>query len=167
MENQFEEYEIQLIEKNIMRKPYSDIAFLLSRPLEEVSAFINDHIKDRGIITHQQTIDQKKAERTHTEKKPRAARPRKKKEKDTKIISRLILQDQKVARAKRFEPAFKTKKIDYSKMKTVRIDDKTIVYAEIHEDPEVVRKKYFSNKKVRPFLPTGSKNTEVKKFKPV
>jgi hypothetical protein len=60
--------------------------------------------------------------------------------KDQKTLR--ILEAQKAARAKELSPKHKTKPIDLTKVRTVRIDEKTIVYAALDEDPEEVRARY-------------------------
>jgi hypothetical protein len=129
MYTEFSTIDVELIEKEVTRKSHADIAFLIDKPVEEVAAFIGDYFKDKGIITFQEV-----------QKKPRERMPSKPKEKkkDVIITSRRILKD----RSKRPEPKFQTKKVDYSKMTSVRIDDKTMVYLKPGQTTEQAKAKY-------------------------
>jgi hypothetical protein len=63
VENQFAEFEIMVIEKEVSRKSYQDIAFFLDRSVDDVREFIGEWIKNRGIIPYQQVLDVSNSER--------------------------------------------------------------------------------------------------------
>lgn len=147
MDQHFTEADIMLIEKEISQKSYKDIAFLLDRPVEEVIGFCILYAREKGIVTYQQQLDEnrpakkvrEKAEKAPREKK-HAGRPAKKPE--PKIISRQIIQEQKVKRDRQGKPIFKTKTVDLSRLHQVRIDHKTCIYIKPGQDPEKVKKTY-------------------------
>jgi hypothetical protein len=167
MENEFTELEIALIEKEATRKPYSEIAFLLDRTVKEVKDFISVFFKDREIVLFQSLLDEKKKTRPSVIREPRPSKGEKKK---PRKISRIIQQENKAAfKNTRGGRVYFDRQVDYSKLITVRIDDKTFVYAQPGEDPDKVREKYFHNltlpKQISPSQ--RNKTLEVKKFKPV
>lgn len=140
MEHNFTEADIMLIEKEISQKSYKDIAFLLDRPIEEVIGFCILYAREKGIVAYQQLLDERrpaKKVREKSEKAPRekstAGRPSKKPE--PKIISRQILQEQKVKRDRQGKPIFQTKAVDLSRMHEVRINPKTCIYIKPGQDP--------------------------------
>lgn len=128
----FNELEKELIRKEMSRKSAKDLAFLLDRSIEEVRLVISGMAGDARVIPLQHVIDQNR--------KPRAGRQKKKKEKV--IISRIIESDQKAKRARGNQPQFKTKSIDYSQLVLIRIDHKTQIYIRPDQDPETERQAY-------------------------
>lgn len=166
MDNQFYEFEILMIEKEIRRKSYADIAFLLDRPVEEVSAFINDYLIGKDIVTFQQLLDQRLSERPARIKKPKQPRePKPEKKKEKVISSRVIIPDRRPRAESRRR--YKTLEVDYSTLRTVRIDSKTFIYIKDGEDPATAKDKYLASLTPRKFLPTNGVSTEVKKIKPI
>jgi hypothetical protein len=151
-----EDYEIQIINKEVSKRSFVDIAFLLDRPVSEVAAYVSENYKENSF---QAQMD---------ERRPKVERQPRTKKKNPQILSRRILQDQKTNRDRRNEAKYVTKQIDYSKMKTVRIDDRTYVYAPIDEDPKIAREKYFANQKLPKHISPSQRGptTEIKKFKP-
>jgi hypothetical protein len=134
MENEFTSFEIDLIGRELSRKSYSDIAFLIDKEISDVTSLARTHFPD--LIPYQVLLDEKKAARPPVIRKPRPP-----KEKKPKIISRRIVQEQKVQRARRNEPKFATKVVDYSNMKSIRVDDRTYAYPKPGEDPEQCRER--------------------------
>jgi hypothetical protein len=171
VENQFAEFEIMVIEKEVSRKSYQDIAFFLDRSVDDVREFIGEWIKNRGIIPYQQVLDESKPVKPPKEKKERAPRKnitaiqREKKEKVKRITSRVIVPDKRPAMNKR--GVYRTRVVDYSQMQTVKIDEKTYIYIKLGEDPAQAKKKYLDNLAPRQFQSSEGKIVEVKKFKPI
>jgi hypothetical protein len=65
------------------------------------------------------------------------------KEKQKGERSKLDIEESK-QRNKLRQPALKTKVVDYSAMRSVRIDSKTHIYAKPSESVEQVKERYFS-----------------------
>lgn len=165
METAFADYEVAIIEKEVTKKPYKDIAFLLDRTVEEVTAFVNQFLHGKDIISLQQLRDQEKKDRPPVIRKPRE---KKEKKKEPVITSRIIIPDQKQKRNRAGEIIYRTREVDLSKLHEVKIDNKTWIYIRPGQDPEEVRKKYLqrlADCKSR-FVDNEKTFKEVKKFKP-
>lgn len=52
-------------------------------------------------------------------------------------------------RRQRDKPLFETKKIDYSRMVSVRVDGRTIIYIEPDQDPEEAKRKFIESRLAR------------------
>lgn len=81
-----------------------------------------------------------------TEEKKKVGRPRTKDPKEKKVYGYTQDEAARIARRKRHEPLFQTKTVDYSNLRTVRIDDRTVVYAKPGEDPDDVRERYLKQR---------------------
>lgn len=138
---QFTEADIMLIEKEISSKSYKDIAFLLDKPVEDLKAFLKDWLPGNGLIPFQQLQPEKE------KRMPAPRKPREKKKPEPKIISRQIIQEQKVKRDRQGKPIFQTKTVDLSKLHQVRIDHKTCIYIKPGQDPEKIKKAYLKRLK--------------------
>lgn len=164
MENvTFTQLDITLMQRELPQKTYADIAFLLDRSVEEVAAFINDYCRDSGLISYQQTLDQKRKTR---EPKPQQ---RKEKKKPAKVISRILNTDQQKVnegrvRVRAGQVIYKTKKVDYTQLQTVRIDDKTVIYCKPGETPTDARERYFNNKLNKQFQAPGEREATLRKI---
>jgi hypothetical protein len=81
-----------IIRKEISRKSYSDIAFLLDRSVEETTTIVNELAKDIGMIPYQQVLDEKRKElkMLRPAKEPKIRKPREQKKKEPVIISRIV-----------------------------------------------------------------------------
>src|SRR4051812_5944632 len=128
MENEFADFEIAIIEKEVTKKPFRDIAFLIDRSIEEVTSFINQFLQGKEIVSYQQQLDQKKKDRPPVIRKPRPKKQKTEKKKEPVIKSRIIIPDQKQKRNRAGEIIFKTKVVDLSKLQQVKIDTKTWIY---------------------------------------
>jgi hypothetical protein len=133
---QFSASDIMLIEKEISRKPYKEIAFLIDKTEPQLRQFLNTWLEGRSIVVYQQTLDLSRRYSAPAEKKVRA--PKEKKKKERKIESRLLTSSAPPNR-RRGEPHFKTKVVDYSKMVRVNIDDKTAIYIKPGQDPKIAK----------------------------
>lgn len=135
--NQFSEADIMLIKKEITRKSYLDIAFLLDKELQDLKLFLEEWSPAAGIISYQQLLDERQASRP-----VRIRKPRQMQEKKPKIISRIIENEQKEKRQKGREPKFQTKAVDYSQLQSVRVDQRTFIYIQAGDDPKKAIEKY-------------------------
>ena len=133
---QFSDADVMLLEKELTRLSYKQVAFLLDKTVEDVIAFVSEWLPGKDIVPYQAMLDEKASGRPQTVRKPR--------EKKAKIISRQIEQEQRVRRNRMGEVMFKTKVVDYSKMKEVRIDHKTCIYIKPGEDPKKARDDYLT-----------------------
>ncbi|MGN6478316.1 MAG: hypothetical protein ACTHKV_13910 [Flavipsychrobacter sp.] len=155
----FADYEIMIIEKEVAKKSYRDIAFLLDRSVEEVKAFVTAFIQDKNIVPFQTTIEQARKARTPVVRINR--------KKAAVIISRTIEQAQKIKRNRAGEIIYKTKVVDLSKMQEVRIDRKTCIYIKPGQDPQLAKEKYLQRlKDFRSRFVEGEKEKQVANFKP-
>jgi hypothetical protein len=142
MDNSFDDVEIAIIAKELSKKTYSDIAFLIDRSVEEVTAFINQYLEGKDLVSHQQLVNQKKQARPPVTRKPRE---KKEKKKELVIISRIIeLPKEKLKKTRAGEIIFRTKVTDYSKMQQVKIDSKTWIFIKAGEDPHEAKQRYFN-----------------------
>jgi hypothetical protein len=160
MSDQFTTADIMLIEKEMGRKTYTDIAFLLDKEVVDVTTFINALAAERQLITYQQSIDAKRsAVKKVIVKQPKPIKKAEVKEKEKVMKARNLQEVYKRERDKKEQRRmFKTKKVDYSQMITVRVDSKTVVYTKPGDDPEQVRKKYLDN------LAARQKNVPTSRF---
>lgn len=133
-----------LIEKEITRKPYRDIAFLLDKSTEEVKAFVSAWIDGKSIIPFEPLHQPAREKKVPAERKPRE---KKEKKKEAKIISRRIEHEQKTRRERSERSVFKTKVVDLSKLHQVRIDQKTCIYIKPGQDPVKAKNNYLNKLK--------------------
>jgi hypothetical protein len=174
MANEFSITEIRLIKSLLSKKTDEAIAMILERPVEEVTAKIRELSGmevSHSDIMRRRKIRQEEQLRLKEEKKRINLLQQQqniKKASTSKLIS-LQNAEREQRRKTLASPLFATRAIDYSEMKAVRIDSRTIIYAKPGEDPEVVRKKYLSNKQLpKNIAPVQrSATVEVKKFKPI
>jgi hypothetical protein len=166
MENSFDEFEVNIIEKEITKKSYRDIAFLLDRSVEEVTIFINQWLEGKEITSLQQLRDQAKKDRPPV---IRSLKRKKNKKEDPLITSRIILPDQKQKKNRAGELIYKTREVDLSKMHEVKIDRRTWIYIKPGQNEEVVKKKYLQRLAdcKSTFIENEKPTKEVKKFKPI
>lgn len=113
--------EKQLIRSSIFNKTDMEIALLLERPVEVVTPFIST-IWEGDTDTRNRLI---------IEKRKDADKPKKKKGRPVSMkkasLSEKYHADRKTARDKERGKILKTKIVDYSKMKSVKVDDKTYI----------------------------------------
>lgn len=165
MENAFSELDLVIIEREVTKKSYSDIAFLLDRPIEQVSSFITEFLLGKEITSFQQLKDQRKASRAPA---ARQAREKKAKEKKPLVISRKIIPDRNFKLNRAGEKVFTSKVIDLSQLQEVRIDSKTCIYIKPGQDPNEEKNKYLkrlADCKSR-YLDQEKSTKNVSKFKP-
>jgi hypothetical protein len=137
---EFSELDIQIIQKELQRKSYADIGFLIDKTEEEVRAAATLIADSTGVIPYQHILDARK--------KTREIKPARQKKKQPVIISRII--DKQTINPDRFrkkEKRWGNREVDWSKMVTVKIDHRTSVMARRDQDPREVREKYFANQK--------------------
>ncbi len=126
-----------LIEREVGNKSYADIAFLIDRPVDEVREYVKLLRESAPIITHQDVVEEKRRIAA-ANRKPREYKPREKKKADPVIISRVIVPDRmsqvRNNDANRNRRAYKTRVVDYSTKRLIRVDDKTMIYVDEGED---------------------------------
>jgi hypothetical protein len=105
----------------------SDIAFVLDRNEEEVREYVAGFCQKNNLTSFDEKTKLKEI---------KAADKINSKKKSKKKVSSAIINS---ALIKPKPSVYQTKKIDYSTMIPVRIDDKTIVYAKPGEDIELVK----------------------------
>ena len=152
---------------------------MLNLQVEDVAVYISGLIKDTGIVTRQMRLDKLKSERPVAVKTPKklidkpapikkpndiarenmAAEKRKKAE-----MKRLQHEQRRQVEAsnrgktpRRLTNAFKTKQVDYTQLRTIKIDSKTTIYCKPGQDPEAVKKRFLKNYakvlRLQPILP--------------
>lgn len=153
---EFDQIEKQIIRNAMISKSNREIALLINADTNRVAAFIGT-LNDVGVITHQMKLDERKAlakERTPKQKRTQVSPEVKRKQEETKKLNR-ELKEQKNAiekslsyeRRQRRESKYKTIAVDYSQMKTVRIDSRTLIYIKKEADEEAARIQYLKNHK--------------------
>lgn len=146
----FTEADIMLIEKEVTRLSYKEIAFLVDRCVEDVSAFIDQWKEHHDVITKESLLQQKKSKNHKLQfrvvgKKNDQQSGSKKKAKLQKEENYNTVKTMRVTGRKRVEEQrFQTKQVDLSKLVSVRIDAKTCIYIKPDEDPVKAKEKYFS-----------------------
>jgi hypothetical protein len=162
MENQFSEMEQSIIRNMMASKSVKDIARMVDSNVGDVAAFIKAAVEGTGIVTYQMRLDAKKMAKPAKAPKPAKAKKKKisaaallkieqaKKEKEqaykikmAKHKEALAARDAKVYQ--RRPPNYKTIVVDYTKLQTVRIDRKTVIYAKPGENIEALKKRFLKN----------------------
>lgn len=167
---EFSEMEQSIIKNMMLRKSYKDISSLLGCNVDDLAFFITVRIEGTDIMTWQMKLDAHKSVKKikdsnqRMEKKvtapegkviiPRPARDLKREEKKLqeeqlqefkrkRHLEKLNAENEKKYR--RRPPNYKTIAVDYSKMITVRIDRKTVIYANPGEDIEKLKQRFKKN----------------------
>lgn len=153
---EFDEIEKQIIRNAMISKSNREIALLINADTNRVAAFVST-LTNVGVITHQMKLDEGKAlvkERPAKVKRLQVPSEAKRRQEETKKLNREIKEQKNSVeknlasnRRQRREPKFKTKVVDYSQMKTVRIDSKTLIYIKQEADEEAARIQYLKNHK--------------------
>ncbi len=134
--NELSELDQQLIEKELHRKSFADIAFLLDCDVAEIRRYVDG----KGLPCYQDKLDAKRSNRPVKEQKPKE--PKQKKEKEPTIISRVIKNNsapnKMTVKNGAWNRSYQTRKVDYSKLKTVRVDDKNHIYVPIDASKQFI-----------------------------
>jgi hypothetical protein len=158
--DEFTPLEIQLIKCSLTVRTDEEIAELLERPVQDIRKLINDltgmagqrqqEIQERRLVQLQaksvkRNIQRKKAEEhiDNQEKKEKIKPPEQTEQKQRNSEHRAQLKKQDSAMSRKYS----TRQIDYTKLRSLRIDDRTTVFLEPGDDPEEVRKKYLAIRK--------------------
>lgn len=142
-----------------MQKSASDIARLLDYDIADVTAFINSAVEGSEIVTCQMKLDARKKARPSKaapgkRRKPEQVRRAEEKNREyliseqkrlNKLEKENIEQSRRKASWESRRPLYKTKVVDYSKLITVRINRKTVIYAKPGEDIEKLKKSFRKN----------------------
>lgn len=125
----FSFFETVLIRNELPFKSFKEIASILNRPTDEVAEFATTLAKEEGLTLFGRVEKEKN--------KPSKVKPE---NKQAVIISRHIEQRQIEQRRKGRTPQYETKTFDPSKLVTVRVDEKTIIFIKPEEDATAARK---------------------------
>ncbi len=133
----FSLFEVTIIRQNLVRKTDADIADLLQRPIELVSAKI-DELTGGGAIrqSKSQAQEQKAAEKnSKAAEKKQAIRL---KQLNGELATRQYKKKNEPVfiQKKKEEKVFATKSTDYSQKRLIRVDSKTFIYVSVDEDTE-------------------------------
>lgn len=172
MLNPFTSLEESFIRSSLVSKDDQEIADLLERPADEVRAFIDEitggHASDRDMDVAKAKEEefirlQQKSRNRHTAKKevrPKTIRKKiaavdldeeaffemkrqgRKKEKET--LDKINREREQIKRDRDSRSILKTRIVDYSKMKSVRVDRTTVLFVPIDADPKKEIQKYNS-----------------------
>jgi hypothetical protein len=164
MTEEFSKIEIQLIRSSLATKTDLEIAELLEKPVEDVQALINEltggAAEDRARDVEIFKTEQAKAK--EKKKKPKPKKP-------NKIESRLLTstketnewqrkQRKEILSNQRSHRSYKSRDIDYSKMKTVRVAKGTYLWVDKTMSDEAAIQQYLfnlENNRERQHLPTN------------
>lgn len=145
----FTNLEIQLIRSSLETKSDGEIAAILERPIEEVHGMINAITNGTADERSEKIQRQKESEHLKISVKELRKRKReeeiaKKEQRQKEKQSRMNAEERRKVEKNRLESrkTFKTKEVDLSKMVSVRIDKKTIVFVNPGTDIEKVKKLY-------------------------
>jgi FtsZ-binding cell division protein ZapB len=147
---EFTEMEQSIIKNSMLRKSHKSIAELLDVDVADIAQFIKSITEGTETITLQMEIDSKKKPKKQ-KAAPKQRQPSKakieaeklKKERMAVIHKRnAIDKDRLDNRARSRQPAFKTKQVDYSQLRTVRVNSKTTIYAKPGETDKQVIDRY-------------------------
>lgn len=149
----FSDLEKSMVKNMMMQKSHTYIANMLEKPIESISTLVD--ILANGAITKQMKLDAKKP--VKKAKAPKAPKKkagktleqlnRERKELQQKTVAReaknqverTLVQNREHAKRK-----YKSLVVDYSKLVTVRINDKTFIYAKPGEE-EKAKKQFLKN----------------------
>jgi hypothetical protein len=159
-EEKFSSLELQLIRSSLATRTDEEIAEILERPVEEIRSVINDMTGEAG-QRQEEILKQKEAEKQaaaikrkmrrkkaedHSEKLETREKKEKREKKEQKRKN-----DEHRAQLKKQESAmtrmYRTREIDLSKMKAIKIDSRTTVFVEPGDDIEKVKTKYHNIRK--------------------
>jgi len=149
----FTEAEEGIIRNMMLTTSYKDIASLLDCSKLDVAEIVDRLTRGTDIITWQAKLNQKKAEQMKAagpKKMTPAVKARIEKEKDKQLKKQVTAQRNNFERNKantRREFQYKTKHVDFTKMVSVRVDEKTQILVPAGTDPEATKAKYLKNNK--------------------
>ncbi len=166
--------ELRLVQSLAPTTPLSEIAELVNKGIQEVEDLVARMFRGKNFATYQDRIDKelfimrKKKEIKAQEKEKRKQQKHLQKVNKQLQINKVIVwrQDSII---KKDPSRYANRKIDFSNMVLVRIDNKTQIYIRPGEDPVQAKEKYLENLiHSRKSRATELKEyTEVKKFKPI
>jgi len=162
MENQFSEMDQSVIRNMMASKSAKDIARMVDSNAGDVAAFIKTAVDGTSILTYQMRLDAKKMAKPAKSAKPAKKKSKKlsdaallkieqaKKEKEQNYKIKMASHKEALAArdAKAYQrrpPSYKTIVVDYTKLQTVRIDRKTVIYAKPGENIEALKKRFLKN----------------------
>lgn len=167
MASEFTSFEIRLLTSMVSKYSDEDIAGMLEKPVQDVTAKIQEltgganPYKEKATIAVMEKLNRlpREKKKTGPKKLPKKTGPKKSAKRQQeeeakrrrietrKLAAQRVAERQAVKRQK--EVLFKTKTVDYSQLQTVRIDHRTVIYARPGEDPETARKRYLQNRPKR------------------
>lgn len=152
MPAEFSEMEQSIIKNMMLRKSYKDIAQLLEYDVRDLKRFISAEIEGTDITTWQMKLDERKpVKRARPAREPASETERLRIDqrkaddlkKELKLAAyRIRINNESERKQLRRQPAYKNVVRDYSKMKLVRIDEKTFIYVKPGDDIEAARERY-------------------------
>jgi hypothetical protein len=150
---EFSYIETQVIQSLLATKPVDYIAMIVDKPAAAVEE------KIRQLLCGSNRIAFADRQRNAGLKKKVA------KENKAKLKSKKTGRIDGRAMVRVIEKKFSTRQEDYSKLRLVRVDSKTSIYAKPGEDPEECRKHYLAKMTAVTGTATAGRYVEVKKFK--
>jgi len=156
--------DLTLIKNMGLTHTYKQIADLLEKPVNEIADVIERTFKGiDNLQTYQDKVDKRNAVRAAMPKKIKVIKPRpasvgkeklidpvlvrKKQERERKLAIISQQDERRRVNQESNRSKFVTKKVDYTEMRSLRIDRKTIIYVKDGEDPEEVRARFLLNYK--------------------
>ena len=155
----FTDIELTTVKNMMLTASIRDIAFILDRSEVEIRLVMKE-LKEEDTITRQDIIDENAVKRQKTAKPAKKVKveSQEQKLKRERLAERSAAHRQRMnmEEARRKEklaarlPAFKTKVVDYSIMRSVKIDRKTTIILKPGEDKEKAIAKYLAIHKKKP-----------------
>ena len=154
------ETDLGLIYNMALTKPVVTIARVMEISVEEIGAIVKEYCDKNNFTSYQERMQQRKALRPSKPKKvkksksaairkpkveteaQRLAREKKEERAEKARINANIQEKQRSQRESKRGPLFKTKEVDLSKLISVRLDDKTLVFVKPGTDTTKIRIDY-------------------------
>ncbi len=154
----FSEAETGIIRNLILTRSYKQIADLLGCATEDINLKADELQKENSVVTYQMKLDEKAAKRVKRPKTRQHLNEReieKKREQLDNITTRVTRHKNTAIKehfGRRREPEIKTKVIDYSKTRSLKVDDKTTLIVGLGESDEDAINKFRRNQEQSNFF---------------
>lgn len=133
--------EIQVIQMMLEKHPAGHIANIISQPISVVKSTISELIEGTG----RKTFAQKQQEAELKKLNDKRFKEQEKQEERRRKSAALFEHEMKNKRDN--SPQFQTRTVDYSQLRTIRIDAKTYIFIKPGEDPKQAKEKFMSTHK--------------------
>jgi hypothetical protein len=164
MESSLSIVEKRIIQNQLRRKPYEDIAELLDKPVSLVMNYAKEYSTGKNIVPLTEQLAKKKRAK-QLENVNRELQDKSQRQLERKLARTRSKDVGSALKRQREERAvLPTKAIDYSQMRAVKIDNKTTIYVRKGDDVDVAIIRYRRSLVTsKPLTPAGRQPTNKKK----